>query len=74
MAATIRPRESKTNDGNIRPRLEQLAQSHSPNQSVSDLVHDAWLRAWQKLDQFQGAQDEAHALAMFRAWLAQIAG
>ena len=56
----------------IRPWLEQLAQSHSPNQSVSDLVHDAWLRAWQKLDQFQGAQDEAHALATFRAWLAQI--
>ena len=56
----------------IRPWLEQLAQSHSPNQSVSDLVQEAWLRAWQKLDQFQGAQDEAHALATFRAWLAQI--
>ena len=45
---------------------------HSPDGSVSDLVQEAWLRAWQKLDQFQGAADEAQALAMFRAWLARI--
>ncbi len=60
----------------IRPWLEQLARQHAdplhPDGSTSDLVQEAWLRAWQKLDQFQGAADEAQALAMFRAWLARI--
>lgn len=60
----------------IRPWPEQLArtqaQPHGPDESVSDLVQEAWLRAWQKLDQFQGAADEAQAVAMFRAWLARI--
>jgi RNA polymerase sigma factor (sigma-70 family) len=60
----------------IRPWLEQLARNHSgpqrPDGSTSDLVQEAWLRAWQKLDQFQGAADEAQALAMFRVWLARI--
>jgi RNA polymerase sigma factor (sigma-70 family) len=60
----------------IRPWLEQLARDHAgppqPNGSVSDLVQEAWLRAWQKLDQFHGAADEAQSLAMFRAWLARI--
>jgi RNA polymerase sigma-70 factor (ECF subfamily) len=60
----------------IRPWLEQLARSHAhphgPDGSVSDLVQEAWLRAWQKLDQFQGAADEVQAVAMFRAWLARI--
>ncbi|HKI33901.1 MAG TPA: sigma-70 family RNA polymerase sigma factor [Gemmataceae bacterium] len=59
----------------IRPWLEQLAQRHAPHGpdgSVSDLVQEAWLRAWQKLDQFQGVADEAQALAMFHAWLARI--
>jgi len=60
----------------IRPWLEQLARSHGRqfglHESVSDLVQEAWLRAWQKLDQFQGADDEAAAVGMFRAWLARI--
>jgi RNA polymerase sigma factor (sigma-70 family) len=60
----------------IRPWLEQLARSYAnpqrPDGSVSDLVQEAWLRAWQKLDQFHGATDEAQALAMFRTWLARI--
>src|SRR5579883_2408193 len=60
----------------IRPWLEQLARQHAdplhPDGSTSDRVQEAWLRAWQKLDQFQGAADEAQALAMFRAWLARI--
>jgi DNA-directed RNA polymerase specialized sigma24 family protein len=49
----------------IRPWVEQLARSHGRqfglHESVSDLVQEAWLRAWQKLDQFQGAADEAAA-------------
>jgi RNA polymerase sigma factor (sigma-70 family) len=56
----------------VRPWLEQLARGHAPDGQASDLVQEAWLRAWQKLDQFQGADDEAQALAMFRAWLARI--
>ena len=56
----------------VRPWLEQMARSHAPDGGVSDLVQEAWLRAWQKFDQFQGADDEAQALAMFRAWLARI--
>src|SRR5215472_7363105 len=60
----------------IRPWIEQMARQHAPRQtadgSVSDLVQEAWLRAWQKLDQFQGGGDEAQSLAMFRAWLARI--
>lgn len=62
--------------GLIRPWLEQLARNHAvchrADGSTSDLVQEAWLRAWQKLDQFQGADDEAQAVTMFRAWLARI--
>jgi RNA polymerase sigma-70 factor, ECF subfamily len=60
----------------IRPWLDQLARqyasAHRLDGSASDLVQEAWLRAWQKLDQFQGAADEEQALAMFRAWLGRI--
>jgi RNA polymerase sigma-70 factor (ECF subfamily) len=60
----------------VRPWLEQVARNHAPppgpDGSTSDIVQEAWLRAWQKLDQFQGAGDEVQALAMFRAWLARI--
>jgi RNA polymerase sigma factor (sigma-70 family) len=60
----------------IRPWIEQVARKHAPHQrpdgSASDLVQEALLRAWLKLDQFQGAADEAQSLAMFRAWLARI--
>jgi RNA polymerase sigma factor (sigma-70 family) len=60
----------------IRPWLERLAREyadpHRPDGSVSDLVQEAWLRAWQKLDQFHGSDDEAQATALFRAWLARI--
>jgi RNA polymerase sigma factor (sigma-70 family) len=62
--------------GLIRPWIEQFARQHrpphSPGGSVSDLVQEAWLRAWQKLDQFQGAADGAQSVVMFRAWLARI--
>jgi RNA polymerase sigma factor (sigma-70 family) len=60
----------------IHPWLEQLARNHAalhrPDGSASDLVQEAWLRAWQKLDQFHGTEDEAQAVAMFRGWLACI--
>lgn len=60
----------------IRPWIEQMARKVTPHQrpdgSASDLVQEALLRAWQKLDQFQGAADEAQSVAMFHAWLARI--
>jgi RNA polymerase sigma factor (sigma-70 family) len=60
----------------MRPWIEKVAldQPLPPNAagSVSDIIQEAWLRAWQKLDQFQGSTDEAQSLAMFRAWLARI--
>ncbi len=56
----------------VRPWLEQVARDHAPDGQASDLVQEAWLRAWQKLDQFHGAADEAQALMMFRTWLARI--
>jgi RNA polymerase sigma-70 factor (ECF subfamily) len=60
----------------IRPHLEQVARGYAdptrPDASTSDLVQEAWLRAWQKLDQFQGAEADDDTLAMFRAWVGQI--
>lgn len=60
----------------IRPWIEQMARQAIPHQrpdgSASDLVQEALLRAWQKLDQFQGAADEGQSVAMFRAWLGRI--
>lgn len=60
----------------IRPWIEQRARKavshHRPDGSVSDLVQEALLRAWQKLDQFRGAGEEAQSEAMFHAWLGRI--
>lgn len=59
------------------PVLEKAARDYvDPAQagaSASDLVQEAKLRAWQRLEQFQGARDEAQARGMFGAWLGQIA-
>jgi RNA polymerase sigma factor (sigma-70 family) len=60
----------------VRPRLEELAGGHAdpaePAASTTDLVQQAWLRAWQKLDQFHGGADDAQTWVRFCAWLAQI--
>lgn len=60
----------------IRPWLEQLAHNYAdpehPEASSADLVQDAWLRAWQKLDQFQGGDDDEQTFARFRAWVGQM--
>jgi DNA-directed RNA polymerase specialized sigma24 family protein len=47
----------------VRPWLEELARGRP---EASDLAQEAWLRAWQKLDQFHGGPDDAQALALFR--------
>jgi RNA polymerase sigma factor (sigma-70 family) len=40
--------------------------------STSDLVQDASLRVWQRLDQFRGGATDEDTLAMFLAWSLQI--
>jgi RNA polymerase sigma factor (sigma-70 family) len=62
--------------GILRPYLEQLAHgiTSSPraSRSSSDLVQEALLRVWQRLDQFSGTDDDEQSWAMFRAWVGQI--
>jgi RNA polymerase sigma-70 factor, ECF subfamily len=53
----------------IRPWLDGLAR---PWTDAPDLAQEAWLRTWQKLDQFQGGPDDAQTLERFRAWLRRI--
>jgi RNA polymerase sigma factor (sigma-70 family) len=55
--------------GLMRPWLEDLA-GGAPE--PADLAQEAWLRAWQRLDQFRGGADDVQTLALFRAWLARI--
>jgi RNA polymerase sigma factor (sigma-70 family) len=60
----------------IRPELERLAEGYADPrraaESTQDVVQEAWVRAWQKLDQFRGADTSEETQAMFRAWVAQI--
>ncbi len=60
----------------VRPRLEQRAGAWAapgdPGESTADLVQEAVLRVWEKLDQFRGGPDEEQTTALFHAWLDQI--
>jgi RNA polymerase sigma factor (sigma-70 family) len=60
----------------IRPWLEQIAAGHAgrgqPDGGTSDLVQQAWLRAWHHLGQFHGGTTGEETVARFRAWLARI--
>jgi RNA polymerase sigma factor (sigma-70 family) len=59
----------------LRPHLEQLARGQAAptgSRSASDLVQEALLRVWQKLDQFQGTTDDAQTQAMFRSWVGRL--
>jgi RNA polymerase sigma factor (sigma-70 family) len=53
-------------------RARRFAGPTHADASVSDLIQSVWVRAWQKLDQFQPAGDDAETLARFQAWLGQI--
>jgi len=60
----------------VRPHLERLAHGYcDPGQAcetTSDLVQEAWLRAWQCLDQFEGGATAEETLAKFRVWVGRI--
>jgi RNA polymerase sigma factor (sigma-70 family) len=60
----------------VRPRMEAIARDYVKSggavESVSDLVQEAGLRAWQRLDQFRGGPTDADTEAMFLAWLGQV--
>jgi RNA polymerase sigma factor (sigma-70 family) len=57
----------------VRPQLEAWSQPFAdparPDESVSDLVQETWLRIWQSLDQFRGTGDDAATWAKFCSWL-----
>jgi RNA polymerase sigma factor (sigma-70 family) len=40
-----------------------------PWQSVSDLLQETWLRAWQGLADFRGGNNDAETGALLRSWL-----
>lgn len=42
-----------------------------PEQSLSDLTQETWLRAWQAIGDFQGADNDADTGALLRAWFAR---
>jgi RNA polymerase sigma-70 factor (ECF subfamily) len=60
----------------VQPHLQHLARQYADparaDQSASDLLQEAQLRAWQHLEQFRGAADDGESLLMFRAWIGRI--
>jgi RNA polymerase sigma-70 factor, ECF subfamily len=60
----------------LRPRLEHLARGYvepgGVRESAADLVQEAALRIWQKLDQFRGTEDPEQTAAMFHEWVSQL--
>ena len=56
----------------IEPLARQYADPTKPVESTADLLQDACLRAWNKLDSFEGADTDEETFAMFRAWIGQI--
>jgi RNA polymerase sigma factor (sigma-70 family) len=59
-----------------RPYLAKVATGYADpsraSESVSDLIQEAELRAWQRLHQFQGGSADEETHAKFRTWLVQI--
>ncbi|MGH9361863.1 MAG: RNA polymerase sigma factor, partial [Thermoanaerobaculia bacterium] len=60
----------------IRPRMLALARRYADPQrsgeSASDLMQEAWLKTWQRLDQFHGGKSDAETLQMFEGWVGRI--
>jgi RNA polymerase sigma factor (sigma-70 family) len=60
----------------LQPYLLRLARDALgpawPEKSVSDLVSETWLRAWQGIAGFRGGADDDQTAPLLRAWLAMI--
>ena len=60
----------------LRPYLEQLAHPYAdptrPVESTGDLLQESCLRAWQKLETFEGGSTDEQTFVMFRSWIGQI--
>lgn len=59
----------------VQPYLLRLAQkvlgTGWPDKSISDLTQETWVRAWQGIGGFRGANNDEDTGALLRAWLAQ---
>jgi RNA polymerase sigma factor (sigma-70 family) len=60
----------------LRPYLESLARNFAdpnrPGESISDLVQETGLLAWQNLSGFRGGESDEQTERQLLAWLAQI--
>ena len=56
-----------------RPYMLQVARTYAdPDESASDLIQDAALRAWQAVGDFRGADADDETHTMFMAWIIRI--
>ena len=60
----------------VRPHLQRVAMKYVDDrdaaETVSDLVQESWVLAWDRLDQFVGAETDEDTWTMFLAWSARI--
>ena len=60
----------------LRPRIKYLASQFSSyehsDSSTSDFVQEAWLKAWENLNQFRGGADDEETRLMLNSWIDQI--
>ena len=60
----------------LRPDIRLLASRFADAErrvgSTSDLLQDACLRAWLKLDSFEGGKDDEETFWMFQSWIAML--
>ena len=60
----------------LHPYLEHLARPYAdpsrPAESTSDLLQESCLRAWQKIDSFEGGMNDEETFAMFRSWVGKL--
>jgi RNA polymerase sigma factor (sigma-70 family) len=60
----------------LEPHLRHLARPYAdrerPDESTSDLMQEACLRAWQKVGSFEGGQADDDTFRMFRVWIGRI--
>lgn len=60
----------------MRPLLEPLARRYAdgarPVESTADLIQESCLRAWNRIETFEGADNDEETFAMFRVWIGNI--